>query len=246
MAQQRGLISVDDRDLKRFEKDLKAFKKRAYPFATKQTLNTAATQTQDQARRNIQRRMVVRNTFTLREVKVQKERGLNVRTQAAVVGASMKASYMLDQEFGGTKRSSKGGAVSVPGTVAAGQAATGTGTAARKRAVRKSMWHTSIKLQARKGSTTAQRNARAVNEAIKNKRKFVYIEGTGTPGIYRIGGRKSNPELRRVHLMKQSTVPIPRNPWLLPATDMVIPRIPAIYRKALKQQLIRHRLFKPR
>jgi hypothetical protein len=248
MGYQSGIIQFDDKDLRRFERDLKTFGKRAYPFATKNTLNKSALQTQVEARRNISRRMTIRNTFTLREVKVVFTKSLDVRQQETVVGASLRVPYLRDQEFGGVHKPGRGGThVAVPGTMAAGQGATGRGAAARTRPVRKPLWMKNIKLiKPRRGRSRKQRNFLAVQAAIKAKKKQVFLDIPGTPGIYAIGGTRKSPKLRRVWLLKQRSVPIPRNPWLLPATDRIITRMPRIYRKELKQQLTRHRLFKGR
>ncbi len=96
------MLSVDDKEIKRFERDLKTFASRAYPFATKATINTAAFETQKVARKRIRRIMTLRNKFTRQSIQVEQARGLNVNTQAAVVGSTQD--YMETQEFGGTVR----------------------------------------------------------------------------------------------------------------------------------------------
>ena len=91
------MISINDKELKRYERDLKTFASRAYPFATRQTVNAAAFKAQGFARENVSRDMVERNRFTRQSVQVDKAGTLNVRRQAARVGSI--APYMELQEY---------------------------------------------------------------------------------------------------------------------------------------------------
>ena len=76
------------------------------------------------------------------------------------------------------------------------------------------------------------------------------VLGGRTKGIFRVTGRISRKgkgltgvRIKMVHNLANKTVVIPKRPWLRPAVDKARKQMPAIYRKALKQQLIRHRLF---
>jgi len=92
------MIKINDDDLKQFESDLKTFAKRAYPFATKNTINRGAFEAQKLYRRNADDSMIHRNKFTRQSIQVEQARTLNVSRQAATVGSI--APYMEDQEFG--------------------------------------------------------------------------------------------------------------------------------------------------
>ncbi len=96
------MITLKDDDLLQFESDLKTFGKRAYPFATKGTINDTAFTAQRFARQNVRDGLITRNTFTKRSIQVHKSSRLNVNTQSAYVGST--EDYMERQEFGGTVR----------------------------------------------------------------------------------------------------------------------------------------------
>ena len=55
------MFGVDTKDVKKLERDLKTFASQAYPFATRQTINDAAFQTQRIARADVRSDMVNRN-----------------------------------------------------------------------------------------------------------------------------------------------------------------------------------------
>ena len=95
-------ISMDDRDVKRFARDLRAMRERAYPFATRATLNSAAFDAQNNYRRNASQRLTLRNNWTRQSIQVDKARTLRVSRQAATVG--IVAPYLEKQEFAGTER----------------------------------------------------------------------------------------------------------------------------------------------
>ena len=63
------MFKVDTINLKRYEQDLKVFAERAYPFATKATVNSAAFATQKESRRNIKRQMIERVRFSQQSIR---------------------------------------------------------------------------------------------------------------------------------------------------------------------------------
>ena len=77
------MITVDMRQVKRLEEYLKFFAERAYPFATKNTINQAAFHAMRGAKENIREDMTNRNKFTERSVRVEQSRTLVVSRQAA-------------------------------------------------------------------------------------------------------------------------------------------------------------------
>ena len=80
-------IKINDKQIIEFEKDLKVFASRAYPFATKNTLNQGAFHAQKLAKRDVQVKMVLRNKHAVQSIRVDQARTLNVRRQAATVGS---------------------------------------------------------------------------------------------------------------------------------------------------------------
>ena len=225
------------------KRDLKTFARRAFPFATKDYLDSAAFQTQDEARENIRQRMIQRNRYTVSTVQVEKaERRQPPRRQESAVGSTER--YMETQEFGGSRRSSGKHGVPIPTTVASGE---GRGARPRRRLPTRANQLKRITLRKQRTiGTRGQRNVVAVRQAISSGRRYMFLDLQRAPGIYRVGGSKSNPRVDLIHDMSRRTVRIPPTPWLRPATDKVMPRLPGIYKRAMKRQLVRHRLFKRR
>lgn len=234
------MFNVDTKEIKRLSRDLKTFAARAYPFATKNTLNTAAFKAQGFAKAGVRSSMVQRNRFTVQSIQVEQTRTLDVRRQAAIVGSI--ADYMADQEFGGlkTKTGKKGVAI------ATGYSAGQEGQQPRTRLPRKPNQLLAIQLKhrRRKGANRRQRNLIAVKDAAASGNKYVYLDLGRTEGIFRVIGGKRNPRVKMVHDLSRTSVRIPANPWLSPAIDKTEPLMPGIYGDSLRFQLRRLGLFK--
>ena len=233
-------IKIDDRDIKKFERDLIRFADRAYPFATKATVNTAAFTAQKMARRDVSIKMIERNKFTGQSIQVDQTRTLRVRDQESKVGSI--ADYMADQEFGATKRKSGAEGVAIPTTYSSGEA---MGANIRRRMPRKANTLAAIKLrrQGKKGATRKQQNLIAIREAAISTRKYIFLDLGKRKGIFKVIGGKRKPKIRMVHDLTEQVVTIPRNPWLKPVVDTVSLQIPGMYKKALAFQLKRNGLF---
>jgi hypothetical protein len=233
------MFDIDDKDVKRLERELKTFAKRALPFATKNTLNRAAFDTQRESKEIIERKMITRNRFTLSSIRVDQARTLVIRNQSATVGSI--ADYMEDQEFGTTKASKGKEGVSIATGYAAGQ----EGQRQRTRLPRKPNRMQSIQLQRRrkKGATRRQQNFIAIKQAAESGRKFVFLDLGRRRGIFRVVGGKRKPRIKMVHDMTKRSVIIPRNPWLSPAVAATSRRIAGFYADSLRFQLKRQGLF---
>lgn len=234
------MITIDDKQIKEFERDLKVFASRAYPFATKSTVNSAAFLTQKTARRDINVKMVTRNRFTIQSVRVEQARTLNVSRQVAIVGST--ADYMADQEFGGVNVKTGGEGVAIPTGYSAGQER----QQPRTRLPRKPNKLSNIQLKRRRGKAVGrkQRNVQAIKAAARSSNKYVYLDLGNRKGIFKVIGGERRPRLKMVYDLSRVSTPIPKNPWLKPATNDTRHKIPAIYLKALQFQAKRHNLFK--
>ena len=236
------MFKIDTKDIKQLEDDLKRFAFRAYPFATKSTLNRSAFEAQKIARSNVSKDMIERNKFTKQSIQVKQAKTLNVRQQSASVGSI--APYMETQEFGGIKHSKGKQGVPIATSYSAGQ---GMSSGARTRLSRKSNKLANIQLNKRgaRAKNKRQRNLLAVKEAASSGNKFVYLELQKKKGIFKVIGGKRSPKLRMVHDLTEQSVTIQKNPWLRPAVQRVEVLMPGYYRDALIFQLKRHNLFKP-
>lgn len=234
------MFTLDDREIVDLQGQLKTFASRAYPFATKQTVNKAAFVARGHAQEEIRENMTTRNRFTVQSIQVDMARTLNVSRQAAIVGST--ADYMADQEFGGVKTKKGKQGVAIATGYSAGQ----EGQSERTRLPRKANKLANIRLSKRgrgKGSRI-QRNFVKVKEAAASGQKYVFLDLRRGEGIFRVLGGKRKPRIKMVHDLSRPSVNIPRNPWLAPAVKQTEKQIPGIYRDALIFQLKRNKLFR--
>lgn len=236
-----GMFSINTREIKRLEGDLKAFAARAYPFATKSTINSTAFLAQKEARAGVKREMVVRAKFTTNSILVEQARTLNVRRQMATVGSI--ADYMETQEFGGTKTKTGKEGVAIPTSFAAGQ---GLRKQPRTRLPTREHALTAIKLRRKRkrGATRGQRNFALVRQAATGGNKFIFMDLGRRKGIFKVTGGKRGARVRMVYDLSRQSVNIPAQPWLAPAVARTRPAVPGIYAKALRFQLRRLGLFR--
>ena len=235
------MFGVNNSDIRELERDLKTFASRAYPYATRKTLNDAAFQAQKIARVDVQRDMVLRNRFTVQSIQVDQAKTLQISRQEATIGSI--ADYMEDQEFGAVK--AKGGkeGVAIATSYSAGQ---GENAQPRTRLPRKPNTMANIQLQRRrkKGSNRKQQNLIAIKQAAASGRKYVFLDLGRRKGIFKVTGGKRRPKIKMVHDMTKESVIIPKNPWLKPAFDESARMLPAFYADALRFQLRRRNLFR--
>lgn len=235
------MFKVDTRELKRMERDLKAFAHRAYPFATRNTLTGAAFKAQKIARADISNSMVSRNRFTAQSVQVDKARSLVVSRQEAIVGSI--ADYMEVQEFGGTKTKTGKEGVAIATSYSAGQ---GEGQAPRTRLPRKANKFGSFRLRggSKRGATRKQQNIAAIKQAAGSGNKFIFLDLGRTKGIFKVTGGKRRSKIKMVHDLSRNSVRIPKNPWLAPSVRKAEAGLPALYFDSLSFQLKRLGLFR--
>lgn len=225
------MIEIDDKEIRRFAADLKTFAARAYPFATKATINRAAFETRKGYQENIRQSLTLRNKWTGRSVQVDQARTLNVQRQAARVGSV--APYMADQEFGGTVRG-KGKTKPIATSYSAGQSGR-----PRTRLPRRPNQIKNIRLR---GGRKAG-NAAAVRMAAETRTRFVFLDLGRRRGIFRVLGGKRKPYVRMVWDMSRRSVDVPATPLLAPATRETETRLPRFYGEAALFQLKRHRIL---
>ena len=235
------MFDVRTEKLKQLESDLKTFKDRAYPFATRNTLNRLAFDARGSAQRNIRRNMTTRNKFTIGSVQVEQTRTLNVSRQMSIVGSTQ--GYMEVQEFGGIERKKGKHGVAIPTTTASGE---GRSVAPRKKLPRAANRMQRIKLGNKniKAKNRKQALFLQVKQAIDSGKKYVFLDTQRRQGIYRIKGRGSRAQIDMVHDLTREIVRIPRNPWLAPAVKRTEQRMPSIHIKSLQFQLKHHGLFR--
>lgn len=244
---------MDNKGLKRFEADLRKLGGTAYPIAVMNTLNTAGFEARTEGQKNIRKKMVLRNTWTVGSVQVERTKTKRIRQMGTVVGSRMPG--MEDQEFGGVQRKKGKAGKPIPTPFASNEPA---GTRPRRRLVAYSGTKhlRKIKLHKRKvrgNMSPRQKNLVKIRQASEAGAKNIYLKSAKNEGIYRITGharrlksgkRSTSLKLKMVHSLKQDSVRIPPRPWLIPAMREVQTRIPAIHRKALRRQLLQLKSFR--
>ena len=235
------MFRVDTKEIAQYEDDLKQFAAKAFPFATRKTINDAAFQTQQISRADISRSMTTRNTFTRRSILVNQSRTLRVSQQAATVGSI--AGYMETQEFGGVKTKQGKEGVAIATSYSSGE---GDNAQPRKRLPRRPNKMANIQLRNRrkKGGNRKMQNLIAIKQAAKTGRSFIFLDLGRKKGIFKVIGGARRPKIKMVHDLSNDSVRIPRNPWLKPATDEAARMLPAFYADALRFQLRRRGLFR--
>lgn len=232
------MFEIDARDVKKYERDLKDFAGKALPFASRAMLTRSAFDARSGAQDNIRENMVNRNRFTLSSIRVQQARGLNIKTQQAVMGSI--ADYMETQEFGGME-SGGGRYQPIPTSYSAGQ---GRGVE-RTKLPRKPNRMQAIQLRKRTGPGLSRKaaNQAAIKNAAQGGNKFVFLDLGRRQGIFKVTGGKRKPKVQMVWDMSRRSVRIPRTPTIGPATVETRKRMPQFYAEALVQQLRRHKVF---
>lgn len=234
------MIKVDDKELKKLERDMRAFASKAVPFATQATLNSAAFGTQKDARQHVAAELINRNKFTQGSIRVTRARGLSIPAQEAEVGSI--APYMKTQEFGGTKSKTGKHGVAITTSFAAGE---GENAQPRTRLARRPNQLKNLKLANNRlsGMNRRQRNRVAIRAAARTSRNVVFLHLGRTRGIFRVTGTPHKPQIKMLHDLSRPTVTINANPWLAPAKDKNVARLPLYWRDALRFQLRRRGLL---
>ena len=251
------MIDVDVRDFLKLGRDLTDFERKAVPYATRQVLNDLAFDSRRKAQTRIANQFVNRNRFTQQSVRVERAQGLNVRTMESRVGSV--ADYADEMEQGGTKRAKGKSGTPIPTAYASGQSGQ-PATRLPRRANKLSAIH--LKGGKIKAANEKQKLLIMVNLAVETGERFIFTKIGKRVGIYRVvggvtGQRKTckgvrgsgwpkGARLRMVWDLSHKSVPIPRNPWLLPAVNDAAPLAVEGYRRALTEQVARYQLFKSR
>ena len=246
-------VTFDDKDLKRFQRDLKRMAREALPFANRGALNDGVVMARQVAQKTIGKKLIIRNRWTQGSIGFAKAKQKAIRNQRAFVGS--RQPYMEKTEFGGVKRAKGKHGVPIATREASGE---GVGSDPRRKLPTRANLIKNLTLQRAKlnsnPKTRKQKNVILILTAARRGGKHVLLRGRKGLGVYRVKGRpvrrkhKSDTgakvkSVRMVWDLSQKTVTVPPTPWLGPTVDVMRKRMPGIYRKNLKKQLIRRRLF---
>ena len=93
---------------------------KASNVAAKNTLNIVAAISRKNYIKNIQQNMILRNTFTVRQIRFTKAETENISLMESRVGATEKASYLKLHEESGRRKSKRGSSLAIPQDYARG------------------------------------------------------------------------------------------------------------------------------
>lgn len=232
------MFTIDTRDIKKLQRELKFFGDKLYPKIQGAALNKAAFETRQKYVKGARRKFTLRNKFTERTIQFDKVRGLNPLSQESVVGST--ADYMLDQEFGATLSKTGKHGVDIPTSSASGE---GLSARPRRKVVRWANLRGSITLQRRriKAKSKKQYIVASIKAVAKQggRNKFLYLPFDRHPGIYKVVGGKRRPRIVLIHDFSRPSVVIqPRRP-LKQAVDAIRPRLPGFFVKQARFHLKR-------
>ena len=249
-------VTIRGPQIKQLEADLGAFVHKALPIATRSTLNVAAFETQDVARKRIRNQFVLRNRRTIQTVLVNRAFGAKVSRMQSSIGSTEQ--YMVDQEFGAVIPKKGKHGVPIPTSFSAGQ---GESARPRIRLPRVPLRRVQLSGRSSKRPPGQPKNKKQaflfkVQDAVSaggKRRTFFHDSRSGKKtGIYRVrGGSKrfkrgwpKGAEVKLLFALDKKAVVLGRKPWLKPSVDVVEKRMPRIHIESLTFQLKRHGLFR--
>lgn len=224
------MIDIDMRQVAALSATLKVMTEKGFPYAMRETLNDAAFATMEMARDNLADKMTLRNTWTQRQVIVERAKGTNPDNFAAKVGATVP--YLRKQEFGGTVNHA------IPTSFSSGEGYQHF----RKKMPIASRKMKSIKLPPKQSE--ASRKAKNV-AAVLSGEKFVWLDLGDRKGIFQVFGpspKGKKAKARRpkmVWSMDGITRTIKAKPWLTPAFEQARPLMPEFFAKQAEHQIQR-------
>lgn len=244
------MIRADLTDVRAWERDLMVLSERALPYANQGAVNSMAFAASREYRAEMQRKLTLRNRWTVGSVRVQRAQGRQFANQFAITGSV--ADYAADMEFGTTHRPPGRTGVPIPTSRAAGQPRGAPRTRVPTRRNRLSQIRLGGKTVTPR--TPKQRLVLLARQAVETGRREIYLDGRSGPrrGIYTVrGGNLGRPRgwprgarLDMLWDLSRDSVRQPPNPLLGPAAADAQRRGPEFYIQALQFQINRQRLFR--
>ena len=250
------IIKSDVADL---ERQFEALKSRAFPIVLRRTLNDTAKEAMYIARKDVKRKMTLRNRYTQQSIQFHPIRSLATLKQGASTGSVEP--YMAKQEFGGAKVKKSKVGVPIPTTTSSGESKS---KRPRKRLPIDARKHGAMVTRRTKGRPGQPKNNRQAfvlkmidaqkqgsgdqffyhdfhNMNTKRKKRGIFMTSGGTAtgrGVPR--GMK---KIRMVRDLTEKRVTNKPLKWLVPASRTALRKQPQFYAKALQYQLTRAARF---
>jgi len=231
------MLKVEVTGAKEMLEDLRTFRKKAVPYAARDTVNSLAFAGRKVWSDQIRKTFTTRNQFVANQaLRVEKASLGKVETIQSKLGTIFED--MPRQEFGATV-AGRSGHKGIPGPAAAGQAPGGRRTKPVRHANRQSAIRA---FHAAKGATRQQRNAITIAMAKRRGIKFVLLERPkGGKGVFAIGGGKRKTTTRMLWDVSRKSVRLKPEPTLGPTLKRLEPWVPKYQEHALLKQLRFHK-----
>lgn len=203
--------------------------------AARNTLNIMAALTRRNYIKNVKGEMILRNTFTTRNIRFDKTDTDNISTMQSSVGATEKADYMKVHEESGIRKPKRGT------TLAIAQIPARQGS--YRRPVARSYYIRKMRNKKTKGGYRKKFNSeKAKNVArayVAYQQKRFYRHGDNIYLVHSFRKTKQGIRFKKTHLynLSQKSVFIPQTKMLLPATEKPIQDSQRIYNSQMNKLL---------
>jgi len=209
--------------------------KKASNIAAKNTLNIVAAISRKNYVTNVKRKMILRNTFTTRNIRYTKTETENIALMESRVGATEKASYLKLHEESGRRKSKRGSNLAIPQTFARG--------GSHRRPVSRSYYLRRLKSKKIKGKFKKRfRSRRAMGVARayvahREKKMVKYSDNLYLVSSFRKINKKVKYKKRHLYNVSEKSVYIKRLPMLAPAIIQPAKDAQNIYNSQMKKLL---------
>ena len=224
-------VSVDTRQIRRLDRDLEFFARKALPYAVKEGLTKSAWAARAEWQDSIRQEFTNRNRWTAGSVQVERATGLDLTTMQSAVGSGLD--YMATQESGGLSTRSTGKKPIPTDAARIGKSLS--------RVVSAGLSTRRIKVGARANSL--KQLAPAIRRARAKSSRLIYLRVGDDQGVYRMMGARKSMKLKRLWTVGRSSVRISATPTLEPALRRLQSRLPGIHRDAVIAQLRRAKVL---
>lgn len=206
---------------------------KASNIAAKNTLNIVAAISRKNYIANVKRNMILRNTFTVRQIRFTKTETENISLMESRVGATEKASYLKLHEESGRRKSKRGSALAIPQNYVRG--------GSRRRVV--SRRHYLRKIKKIKGKfkinfkSKRARNVARAYVAYREKKIMKYSDNLYTVFSFRKSKTKIKFKKHHLYNVSQRTAYIKQTQMLAPAIEQPVRDSQNIYNSQMRKLL---------
>lgn len=224
-------LKIEEEKINRGFVDLK----KGSSIAAKNTLNIIAAISRKNYVSNVKRNMILRNTFTVRQIRYTKTETENIALMESKVGATEKGSYLKLHEESGRRKSKRGSNLAIPQDFARG--------GSRRRPVSRSFYLRKLKSKKIKGkfrkhfrSNRARGVARAF-VAHREKKVMKYSDNIYLVFSFKKSGNKIKYRKKHLYNVSERTAYIRRMPMLEPAIEQPVRDAQNIYNSQMRKLL---------